>query len=130
MDDHYGSLVLVLGIARIEQITYLSEKVFNGHWARVLPIKDTLRAHIVQAMSSCISDEDLKMVKSVFKQKSIGHNDNDDDEQEPKKKNAREILNLSRWLTIKFLASLDREKLLILPFNTSMCHVASTINFQ
>ena len=50
-------------------------------------------------MSSCISDEDLKMVKSVLKQKSIGHSsgdDNDDDEQEPKKKNAREILNLSR----------------------------------
>ena len=69
----------------------ISESIYNDHWARVLPIKDTSRAHIVQATSSCISDEDLKMVKSVLTQKSIGHSsgdDNDDDEQEPKKKNS------------------------------------------
>ena len=73
------------------------EKNGSAERARVLPIKDTSRAHIAQAMSSCISYDDLKMVKSVLKQKSISHSsDDDDDEEEPKKKNAREILNLSR----------------------------------
>ena len=59
----------------------------------VLPIKDTSQAHIMQAVSTYISDEDLKIVQSVLKQnKSIGHNSNDaDDEQEPKKNNAREM---------------------------------------
>ena len=59
---------------------------------KTIPIKDTSRAHIARAMSSCISDDDLKMVKSVLKQKSIGHSSDDDDyEEEPKKKNAREM---------------------------------------
>ena len=68
------------------------EKNGTAERARVLPIKETSRAHIIHAMSSCISDEDLKLVKSVLKQKSIGQSsDGDDDEQEPKKKNAKEM---------------------------------------